>query len=66
MLESGTDPESYITEYTLVYEDKIEHVSMRDLSLAGAAAGAAPAPQDRVEPAISTALFYYSTESSLR
>jgi len=22
MLESGTDPESYITEYTLVYEDK--------------------------------------------
>jgi len=23
MLQSGTDPESYITEYTLVYEDKI-------------------------------------------
>ena len=23
MLYSGTDPESYITEYTLVYEDKI-------------------------------------------
>jgi len=23
MLESGTDPESYITEYTLVYEDKV-------------------------------------------
>ena len=22
MLYSGTDPESYITEYTLVYEDK--------------------------------------------
>jgi len=22
MLESGTDPESYITEYTLVYEEK--------------------------------------------
>ena len=21
MLESGTDPESYITEYTLVYQD---------------------------------------------
>jgi len=24
MLESGTDPESYITEYTLVYEDYSE------------------------------------------
>jgi len=24
MLYSGTDPESYITEYTLVYEEKIE------------------------------------------
>jgi hypothetical protein len=24
MLYSGTDPESYITEYTLVYEDKRE------------------------------------------
>ena len=23
MLYSGTDPESYITEYTLVYEDKM-------------------------------------------
>jgi len=23
MLYSGTDPESYITEYTLVYEDKL-------------------------------------------
>jgi len=23
MLYSGTDPESYITEYTLVYEDKV-------------------------------------------
>ena len=23
MLYSGTDPESYITEYTLVFEDKI-------------------------------------------
>jgi len=22
MLESGTDPESYVTEYTLVYEEK--------------------------------------------
>ena len=24
MLESGTDPESYITEYTLVYKDMID------------------------------------------
>jgi len=23
MIESGTDPESYITEYTLVYEDNL-------------------------------------------
>ena len=23
MLDSGNDPESYITEYTLVYEDKL-------------------------------------------
>jgi hypothetical protein len=23
MLKSGTDPESYITEYTLVYEDRL-------------------------------------------
>jgi len=23
MLESGTDPESYIAEYTLVYEEKV-------------------------------------------
>ena len=34
MLYSGTDPESYITEYTLVYEDKPEaksddHASLR-------------------------------------
>jgi len=26
MLESGTDPESYITEYTLVYEEKLPEV----------------------------------------
>jgi len=28
MLYSGTDPESYITEYTLVYEDKYEFVDV--------------------------------------
>ena len=29
MLYSGTDPESYITEYTLVYEDKVQRVGSR-------------------------------------
>ena len=29
MLESGTDPESYITEYTLVYEDKISWLAVK-------------------------------------
>jgi len=30
MLYSGTDPESYITEYSLVYEDKISNWSKFD------------------------------------
>ena len=29
MLYSGTDPESYITEYTLVYEDKKNYFELR-------------------------------------
>ena len=29
MLESGTDPESYITEYTLVYEDDVVPPGLR-------------------------------------
>jgi len=28
MLYSGTDPESYITEYTSVYEDHLYRISM--------------------------------------
>jgi hypothetical protein len=32
MLYSGTDPESYITEYTLVYEDKSEDVNQQRLT----------------------------------
>jgi len=39
MLESGTDPESYITEYTLVYEDKsldpLPHGGLRSFMLKG-------------------------------
>ena len=34
MLYSGTDPESYITEYTLVYEDNIA-ILRRDYAAAG-------------------------------
>ena len=29
MLYSGTDPESYITEYTLVYDDYYQHCRYR-------------------------------------
>ena len=35
MLDSGTDPESYITEYTLVYEDKTADISLTRSAAAG-------------------------------
>ena len=31
MLESGTDPESYITEYTLVYKDYTNYSQVDEL-----------------------------------
>jgi len=34
MFYSGTDPEPYITEYTLVYEDKTSHIQKLDMVFA--------------------------------
>jgi len=48
MLYSGTDPESYITEYTLVYDDQIESVPALNGRMVGrwrSTARCSPLPQ---------------------
>ena len=44
MLESGTDPEAYITEYTLVYEDKKSRRRSPPGRVRGGSGGGAGAP----------------------
>ena len=65
MLESGTDPESYITEYTLVYEEKRSAINCQTRSRLARRRGGTRNPGPNPNPGAHASIQYHSAPCSV-